>query len=56
MKMKMYNYVRCPCCNEKHEVNSVEFLNIEEDITGRDVMTFVCPETLDDAKSLVFRG
>ena len=31
------------CNNERYDVNYVEFLDIEEDIQGRDVIYFVCP-------------
>ena len=46
--------VYCPECGEKHSAREVEFLNVEEDIQGRDVMHFVCPVTKNPAKSFVF--
>ena len=41
------NYVYCKVCQCRHEVNEVEFVNIEEDIQGQDVMTFLCHSTED---------
>ena len=38
-------YAYCSACHEKHETCDVEFLNIEEDIQGRDIMEFKCPKT-----------
>ena len=37
------------------DVESVTFLNIEEDFEGRDVMTFVCPKCGNSHKSLVYK-
>ena len=34
--------VYCEWCNDWHYTDEVEFLNIEEDIQGRDVMYFEC--------------
>ena len=36
------------------DVEDVKFLNIEEDVQGRDVMTFECPNCGESHKSLVF--
>lgn len=36
------------------DVEDVKFLNIEEDVQGRDVMTFECPKCGESHKSLVF--
>ena len=47
--------VICLECGEKHLTTKVEFLNIEEDIQGQDVMYFVCPVTKTPTKSLVYR-
>lgn len=49
-------YVVCSACECRHDVDEVEFVNIEEDFCGRDLMTFVCPETEEEAKSLVYNG
>jgi hypothetical protein len=48
--------VMCSECSEEHFVSEVEFLNIEEDIQGRDTMHFVCPITKTETKSLVYGG
>ena len=37
-KFKVY----CEWCQDWHYTDEVEFLNIEEDIQGRDVMHFEC--------------
>jgi len=37
--------VRCIECGEDHYVSEVGFLNVEEDISGRDKLYFVCPVT-----------
>jgi len=36
--------VYCTECKEWHDEKKVEFLDIEEDIQGADVMTFRCPD------------
>ena len=48
--------VICPECSEEHTTIEVKFLNVEEDIVGRDVMTFLCPVTQTPAKSPVYRS
>ena len=45
--------VKCPECNESHDPADVEFVNIEEDSQGRDLLTFVCPNTGKETKALV---
>jgi hypothetical protein len=50
----MSTYVNCLKCGEHHSTKEVEFLNIEEDIQGRDLMTFMCPVVEEETKSLVF--
>lgn len=47
--------VRCTECGENHWTTEVEFLNVEEDIHGRDVMSYTCPITNQSTKSLVYR-
>jgi len=47
--------VICTECSENHLTTEVEFLNIEEDMQGRDVMHFTCPITHQPTKSLVYR-
>lgn len=51
MERKMF--VRCEC-GEEHDSEEVEFLNVESDIQGRDVLTFLCSCSEDTQKSLVF--
>jgi hypothetical protein len=48
-------YVRCAECQEQHYVNEVEFIDVEEDYIGRDIMHFVCPKTLTETTSLVYK-
>ena len=53
----MNNYiVICTECSEEHDTESVKFLNVEEDIQGRDIMYFECPVTNLEARSLVYSG
>ena len=47
--------VICTECSEEHVTTKVEFVDVEEDIHGRDVMYFICPITKTEAKSLVYR-
>ncbi len=53
--MKHKFYVRCAECQEQHYVDEVEFLDVEEDYMGRDIMHFVCSETREESKSLVYK-
>ena len=46
--------VVCTECSEEHDTPEVKFLNIEEDMEGRDIMYFICPVTNTETKSLVF--
>ena len=46
--------VVCTECSEEHSTESIKFLNVEEDIQGRDIMHFECPVTNLEAKSLVY--
>ena len=52
----MIMFVKCEECGEEHWTFSDEVVteNIEEDIMGRDVLTFVCPKTGNTTKSLVY--
>ena len=47
--------VICRECSEEHLTTEVEFLNVEEDIYGHDVMYFVCPITKTETESRVYR-
>lgn len=40
------------CNGDRIDERKVEVLNIEEDIQGRDVLTFKCPECKQTHKSL----
>jgi len=51
--MERQYVVLCSACSDRHLTFEVEFVDIEEDIQGRDVMHFVCPITHESAKSLV---
>jgi len=46
--------VRCSECGEEHASEEVIVLNIEEDIVGRDVLTFECPVTNRTTTSFIF--
>jgi hypothetical protein len=50
----MTNFVICPACDETHEPEEVNALNVEEDLKGRDVLTFECPYSNTIQKSLVW--
>jgi hypothetical protein len=52
---KRVMFVMCAYCST-HDVKHVEFLNIEEDIEGRDIMTYRCPTTQDVQRSIVRAG
>ena len=41
----MYKTIKVMCndCKQSTDESKVEFVNIEEDIQGRDILTFVCP-------------
>lgn len=48
--------VNCSHCGKikEREIKEEQFLNIEEDIQGRDVLTFICPHCGTRQKSLRF--
>jgi hypothetical protein len=48
-------YVICSECHEQHCTDEVEFLDVEEDNVGRDVMYYVCPEKMKETQSLVYK-
>ena len=50
----MRYFVLCSECSEEHSTLEVKFLNVEEDIQGRDVIHFQCPTTETETKSLVY--
>ena len=43
--------VYCSECGEMKDEKDTEFLNIEEDIQGADVLTFTCPDCKTKQKS-----
>ena len=47
--------VICSECSEEHLTTEVTFLNVEEDMQGRDVMYYICPVTVTETKSLVYK-
>ena len=57
--MERFFKVYCQHCLQYHSTEEVEFLNVEEDIQGRDIMHFGCPfTTLEEngTSSLVYTG
>ena len=42
------------CNGQWIEVESVEFLDIEENMAGEDVMTFTCPACQETHKSRIY--
>lgn len=49
-------YVLCPACDDNHYSEEVMIENIEEDIQGRDVVTFRCLASNTIQESLVYRN
>lgn len=52
-----HSYVRpvkvyCDECQEYQDEAKTKFINIEEDIFGRDLLTFECPKCKTEQKSL----
>jgi hypothetical protein len=47
--------VHCPLCGEEHDTEAVEFVNIEESPEGWDLMSYICPVKLSEAKAVVRR-
>jgi len=54
LTMNRHLIVVCTECSEEHDTETVKFLNIEEDVQGRDIMYFECPVTNLEAKSMVY--
>jgi hypothetical protein len=58
-KQKRINYrepsceVYCSKCKLWYGEEDIQFINIEEDISGRDVLTFVCKLCNTEQRSLV---
>jgi hypothetical protein len=38
-------YLYCPDCKTDHQSNEIELIDIEEDFQGRDLVTFICPNS-----------
>ena len=56
--MEAFNFylaVKCSECGSEHSSEEVETVNIEEDIFGRDLLTFICPVTKKQAQSNIYR-
>ena len=47
------NEVYCSHCKEWYTESEVQFLNIEEDMEGRDILTFTCHVCNTQQRSLV---
>ena len=45
-------YVQCPCGNT-HYSGTIETINVEENVFGEDVLTYICPDTNTEMKALV---
>ena len=43
--------VTCTACKKTHDEADVEFVGIEEDIQGRDLLEFVCPDCGETVKA-----
>ena len=55
--MKYYEKVikvRCSKCKKDFDEKKVEFVGIKEDIQGRDLLTFVCPDCGNTCESYRF--
>jgi len=45
--------VQCPECGEEHKVKDVEFIDVSEDMQGRDLYKYRCPKTGNVTEALV---
>jgi len=43
--------VMCNNCEQEFDEDLVEFVDIEEDFMGRDILTFICPGCKQKARS-----
>ena len=48
-------FVRCHCGID-HKVKNLKTINIEEDMQGRDTLTYICPVDKKDHTALVLRN
>lgn len=44
-------YVFCTTCNEYVDEEKIKFVNIEEDMLGHDILTFICPKCKQQKRS-----
>ena len=44
--------VYCKSCKKRFEEQNVKFVNLEENMYGEDVLTFICPECKTEQTSL----
>ena len=49
-------FVVCPGCKKVHSTAEVTAVDIEEDVSGRDIITFDCPITRTRESGFVFAG
>jgi len=49
-------FVICSGCKNAHSTTELTSIDIEEDISGRDVITFDCPVTGTRESGFVFAG
>jgi hypothetical protein len=49
-------FVICSGCKNAHSTSEVTAVDIEEDISGRDYIRFVCPVTANLEGGVVFAG
>lgn len=49
-------FVVCPGCKNVHLTTEVTAVDIEEDVSGRDIITFDCPITRTQESGVVFVG
>ena len=54
-KIKYKYFVVCKFCGEQHYSTEIILHNIEENERGEDVVTYYCPNTGEETKSLVHR-
>lgn len=50
-----YHILYCSTCKESKDEEKTEFIDIEENIYGEDVLTFICPDCKKEQKSTVRR-
>lgn len=48
--------VNCSKCHQTHRPGEIETINIEEDIQGYDLLTYICPVTKEKTKAYIIGG